>query len=588
MSLGVRGKLFLSSLAVVVIVVATSAVYLETRLRNGLENRIEAELLRHAMTAGAMLERESGRSIESIDGLADQLGRAMSARITYIAHDGSVLGDSEVELDGVLTLENHANRPEVQAAQTGGSGSSRRYSTTLQTHMLYVAVPFGDEVEGGVVRASKPLADVDQAVSQLRKLVLVAGLIGIVVALLMTGIAAHVLSRTLRHLVRSTRKMAEAGGTHRISVSSADELGSLAHSINRMSEEMEQLVADLAHERDRFGAVLEGMKEAVIALDSNQRITVVNQSAQTLLGRSEPLVGQLLSDILRAPPIRDLLTDLRNGRGTSIEIELGDTENRIIEVHSQPSKASEGAVLVMRDVTRIRQLESMRRDFIANASHELRTPVSLIRANAETLLDGALEDVSKRRQFVEAQLRGAERLSQLITDLLDLSQIESGKIPLNIQPEPVNPALNRAADVLRQRADEKRLSIEVLPDCQHHVLADAHSLEQILFNFVDNAVKYTDEGGHITLRSVHSGETIRIEVQDDGPGISPQHRERLFERFYRVDPGRSREMGGTGLGLAIVKHLAVAMGGKVGESPATPRGSVFWLELPASLEQSDG
>ena len=578
MRLGVRGKLFLTSLAVVVIVVGTSAVFLEVELRDGLESRIESELLRQAETARAVVQVHSSRTIATLDPLVDELGAAMSARVTVIDSDGTVIGDSNVDLQDIERLENHANRPEVVAAHLHGRGSSRRYSTTLATDMLYVAVA----VEGGTVRMSKPLSEVDEAVSQLRKRVFVAGLFGIAVALLMTGLASHYLSRALRELVATTRKIAEGSGSHRVSVSSGDELGSLASSINRMSEEMGGLVADLAHERDRFEAVLEGMAEAVIALDNEQRINLVNESARTLIERDEPLEGQRLSDVLRMPPVGELLAALRNGEHASFELQLGESDLRVVEAHGHPMKSSAGAVVVLRDVTRVRQLEAIRRDFIANASHELRTPISLIRANAETLLDGALEDRSRRRDFVEAQLRSAERMSHLIAELLDLSRIESGKHTLELVPEPVGPALDRAFAALRPRAEEKHQTLEASFEVGHRVLADSPALDQVLFNLVDNAVKYTQEGGHVSVTSVAVDGGVRIEVCDDGPGIAPEHRERIFERFYRVDPGRSRAMGGTGLGLAIVKHLAVAMGGRVGVSAATAKGSVFWLELPAA------
>jgi two-component system phosphate regulon sensor histidine kinase PhoR len=244
-----------------------------------------------------------------------------------------------------------------------------------------------------------------------------------------------------------------------------------------------------------------------------------------------------------------------------------------------------GVVVVMHDVTELRRLETVRRDFVANVSHELRTPVSVIRANAETLLDGGLEDAGRARGFVESLLRHAERLSGLVSDLLDIARIEAGRVNLDPKPLQLADVILRAAQTVEPNAQRKSIAVrsEVLPDLT--IVADVRALEHVVLNLLDNAVKYTPAGGHVVVRARTEGRTVRVEVRDDGPGIEPRHRARIFERFYRVDPGRSRDMGGTGLGLSIVKNLTESMGGRVGVEPASPRGSIFWFTLPTDPTQ---
>jgi two-component system phosphate regulon sensor histidine kinase PhoR len=268
------------------------------------------------------------------------------------------------------------------------------------------------------------------------------------------------------------------------------------------------------------------------------------------------------------------------GQAISSEFDLDCLPARTVLSRMTPLAASGGAVIVAHDVTDIRRLERVRRDFVANVSHELRTPVSVIRANAETLLDGALDDRSLSEEFVSAVLRNSERLSNLIGDLLDLSQIEAGHYEMNLVRISVSGAIRRTIDSVGHAANKKNMTISQAGTLDVQVLADMQALDQVLSNLVENAVKYTPVGGTVVIRSVAFEGAIRIEIEDDGVGVAPEHRDRLFERFYRVDPGRSRQMGGTGLGLAIVKHLVGAMGGLVGMRPSPEQGSIFWVELP--------
>ncbi len=339
-----------------------------------------------------------------------------------------------------------------------------------------------------------------------------------------------------------------------------------------------RLAAALGAERDHYRGVLEALDDAVIAADDRGRVTVVNPAARRLLGPEAPRPGQAVAEGVSTPELRALLS-ARPAVPRSAEFQLGPEPRRTVQARLAPAAAWDGAVLALRDITELRRLESLRRDFVANVSHELRTPVSVIQANAETLLDGALEDPEAALRFTRAVLRNADRLARLVADLLELSAIEVGHYKLEPRPIPVAACARRVREELGPRAGDQ-LALEVDEDLE--VLADPRALEQILVNLVDNALKYGPEGSRVLLRASAQGDRVCIEVEDEGPGVPPESRPRLFERFYRVDPGRSRRVGGTGLGLAIVKHLAAAMRGRVGMRPAEPRGSVFWVELPVS------
>lgn len=581
MRLGLRGKLIVASLALIVVAGLASGAYLEVQLRGWLEGRLERELLHYARATKTVVEiAPRVHTIAEVDPIADRLGRARELRVTVIAQDGTVLGDSDLSADEVGEVENHSRRPEVSRAIVSGRGRSRRHSLTVGSDMLYMALPFKRaDGQRGVVRVAMPLRQVDAAISGVRLLLLLGGLLGLSVAVFMSIFTANALSGALRRLVDSARELAR-GSTSSIAVDSRDELGRLAGSFNRLADDLERSMAALASERDRLETVLEGMTEAVVTMDGDRRLTLLNRAALKLLGVEEPPVGLTLEEAIPVPELQELV-QRADGASASAEFDLPEPRSRRVLARVAKLKESRGFVVVLLDVTEMRRLERIRKDFVANVSHELRTPISVIQANAETLLDGALDDKTCAERFTEAIHRNSERLRRIVEELLDLSRIEAGRYPLAIDDVELAAAVNRALDAVQGRADAKRLTIEVNVPAELEVRADVKALDQVLLNLLDNAVKYTGEGGHVAVQATRRGKrSARIEVRDNGPGIDPQHRSRIFERFYRVDPGRSRDMGGTGLGLAIVKHLVEAMEGVVGVQSAAPRGSIFWVRLP--------
>ncbi|MFU8804443.1 MAG: ATP-binding protein [Bradymonadaceae bacterium] len=578
-----RSKLFLISVVLILGFIAISGAYLDITLRGWLERRVEGDLLRQAgLVHQSLVMADPDWTMEAVHPLVDLLGQAGETRITVIDEDGAVLGDSDLSYEKVARAENHAHRPEIEMALTHSSGRAVRRSDTLDRDMVFVAIPFDREGRRGTVRVAVSVDEVGEAIARLRLVILIASIFGLGAAVFMSGVASDLMSRTLRELIVHARQASHR--TERTpAVSTVPDSTSVAGSIGRLTGELERVVATLANERDRFEAVLEGMNEAVIAVDHDHRITLVNHAAQKLLGLGEGSVGKRFDAIDEGPTLVDLLPDVGADALRTTEFELSGSPPRQVLARSAPQRTGAGAVIVLHDVTELRRLETIRRDFVANVSHELRTPVSVIQANAETLLDGALDDSLNARDFVDAIHRNAERLSRLIGDLLDISRLEADKYEFDLEPIALYDVAHRAAQTVLSKRERPNTKLDIAVNSDHIISADAKALDQILLNLIDNAVKYAPDQSLVHISSVMVDQHVLIEVRDNGPGIDTAHHDRIFERFYRVDKGRSSHMGGTGLGLSIVKHLVTSMGGTVGYRQNEPTGSVFFFTLPTGV-----
>ena len=580
MKIGARGKLFATSIGLVLIVLVTSGLYLERSLRQSLTRQAERQLEDLAQLARVSLARAVPQSA-ALEPLAEELGREAGVRITIISPSGVVLGDSAADASA---LDNHASRPEVSEAWRAGIGRSSRYSTTGNIEYLYVAIPLLLESGTYIVRVARPISELRRTLEQLRQFLLLTAALALGAAIVLAAVASHWLSRTLRALVASARALASGEAKLPLDVTSADELAGIAGSLNQMAEDVQRTVEASAAERARLAAVLEGMGEALIAIDRELVITLSNPAAVALLELGESS-GRSLVEVVRAPA---LLDHIRSGSemATEVDLVIGSRQRRVsARVNRQ---AAGGHVIVMHDVTELRRLETIRKDFVANVSHELRTPVSIISANAETLLGGALAEREVSKTLVGAIARSADRLSRILGDLLDLSRIEAGRYHIELGSLSVLEAVKRASEPLMKRFAESGIVLDIDIEPELVVLADPNALHQILTNYLDNARQYIAQGQRVEVGASPHGESrVVIRVADDGPGIESRHVARIFERFYRVDPGRSRDAGGTGLGLSIVKHLAESMGGAVGVRARSPRGSIFWVEL-AKGSPSDG
>lgn len=534
---------------------------------------------------GRLLVNQAARMPESeLEAWARKTEELASARITIISPDGRVLADSQ---RGPETMENHNSRPEVQQARSGGMGSAVRHSATLNKDLCYVAIPFG--YQGGqdyVLRMAVPLAELNDAIQAVRWRILLATLIAAGGALAI----AWIVSRNFTRRIRALQSFAEGLVTDRLSdrlpTKPDDELGLLSSSLNRMAEQLQQLVERQRLEVARREAILTSMVEGVLAVDADLRITFCNRAFAELLGLDASIAESTpLSEVVKDPELQQILTTaVISGDSLRQKLQLSIAEGRSFEVQSAPlaTVSRRGAVAILHDITDIERLERVRRDFVANVSHELRTPLTAIRGYAETLLDGALEDPENNRRFVEIIQAHAMRLNNIASDLLTLSELEAGKLTGDMEPVPLGEAVAAALRTVEPAARLQNVQLNVDRIDPATVFGDRTRLEQMLVNLLDNAIKFNREAGQVHIEVIQEARRVRIRVTDTGIGIPAGDINRIFERFYRVDKARSREVGGTGLGLSIVRHIVERMGGVINVESQLGAGSAFTVELPVA------
>lgn len=578
MNLAVRARAFLATLGLACVIGLAAGTVLEIRLRAGLVAGIEEDLDRATRVLEAHLASQpSPLSGDDFDAAVDRIAAPTDLRLTVVAPDGEVLGESTRDGDALSEMDDHSTRPEVTEAQETPRGVARRFSKTVNTDLLYVArsttLPDGTAV---ILRAGRPLSEIDDAVWALRLNLLLSALIALAAALISAAVVSRWMQSTLERLV--VRARALSGGAP--PAEEAPPAGVSRVPVAELSRRLEAAVQDLAAERDRREAVLAGVTDAVIAVDHDLVITLVNPAAAELLGPG--VVGRCLDVSERAPDLETYArAGLKSDAPVQAEIIWKGPPDKELEVVVAPLHARDGAVLVLHDLTELRSLERVRRDFVANVSHELRTPVAIISATTETLVDGAIDDPEMARPFTNAVHRHAVRLGALVDDLLSLSRIEAGRQPMDPAALDLRAvARHQAALAMESAPDRSPVTLDIDEDLQ--VFADRPALDHALGNLIANAIKYVPPDAAITVRAGREGPRVWIDVMDEGPGISDEHAARVFERFYRVDSGRSREVGGTGLGLSIVRHLANAMGGSVHLRANEPHGCIFRLDLPAA------
>ncbi len=528
---------------------------------------------------------------ESLQTQLLRLRQKLDTRITLVNLDGIVIADSDrVSVSDVLQMENHRERPELRAARLQGQGTAQRRSSTLEKPMLYFAIRVDKNQEpAGLVRTALPMTRVNQQISSITQVLWVAAiLVNLAVAGLTFFLSAHVME-PIAALTKSAQAIASGNYTSALRVKRQDELGTLANSFNLMSEQFSAREQQLRESNQRLEAVLGGMAEGVIAVDERDRVILANAAAAELLGFTMADVESLsLLEVVRHHMLQQLVTDTRATESlqrAELEVHSGSENRRVLDVQSTPlpDTSPQRVILVLHDVTDLRRLESMRQEFVANVSHELKTPLSSIRAYAETLSAGAVNDPEHRGTFLHRIEEQADRLNNLIQDLLSLSRIESGRQTYDIATVNVADIVTTCIAENQGAANLKRIHLSC-SDIQQdlRIQADEEGLAQIINNLIGNAIKYTSEGGEVTVVLRQQDSTICMDVRDTGIGIDEEHLTRVFERFYRVDKARSRELGGTGLGLAIVKHLAQAFGGNVTVTSQPTKGSTFTVQLPVT------
>ncbi len=554
--------------------------------------RIENQLLeqiRQTLELKTLLLRDLVARIDKaeLQGQMKRLGQETSTRITLIAADGVVLADSSEDPGN---MENHKDRPEVREAAQDGVGVATRFSGTVHEPMMYFARRItGSEHGAAYVRVALPLTEVQRQTATLRHLVWGAMGLSATLTVLLALYFARRMTLPLRQLSRGATAIAAGEYGHKVYLDRQDEIGAVASSFNDMSQRLADQFAQLDQDRHQLRAVLGSMVEGVIAIDGEQTILFANDRAGQLLDFSVPqAVGRKLWEVIRVRPVHNLVKQLLvRGSAETVTLDGAGLAPRSVTVHAAPLPGDPvgGAVLVFHDVSELRRLERLRQDFVANVSHELKTPLSVIVACVETLQSGALEDIENRGKFLERIAAQAQRLLTLIVDLLNLARIESGTEEFTPEELPIADAVAACIERHQERARAKNQRLEAVPPARvpdRGVIAwaDADALSHILDNLVDNAIKYTPPDGTIQLSWWADDGKAAIEVRDNGIGIPESELPRVFERFHRVDKARSRELGGTGLGLSIVKHLTQALGGSIQASSRPGQGSAFVVSLP--------
>ncbi len=549
------------------------------------------EMLRHR----ALLVREIARPAFEGDAAPDsalaatlrRLAVETETRFTLVAADGRVLADTERD---PATMVDHGDRPEILAAADSGLGLATRVSTTLRRRLMYLAIPVGAGPDGpvGFVRAALEIRSLDARLAEMRTLIAFSAILASVVGLVLGLFLVRGLTRPLVEMSRTARAIAAGDLDRRIDVQRADELGTFARAFNRMAGHVRERIVHLTDERNRLRAILGSMVEGVVAVDRDQRVLHMNGPAAGILGTDpDAAIDESFGSVSRVPEVVEALADsLNTGGEVHREIVLpAKPEDRILEVHAAPIRGGEGewggAVIVLHDVTEIRRLEAVRRDFVTNVSHELKTPLTVVRGIVETLLEDVEMPPETRHRFLGKASAQTSRISAIVTDLLTLSRVESGAQTMETETIDVAELVREVAAGIASAAESAGVDVATsLPATPIEIRGDRAMLRLALDNLVINGVQYTASGGHVEIRVSTDGTSMLLEVVDDGIGIEEKHRARLFERFYRVDKARSRELGGTGLGLSIVKHIARAHGGDATFESVPGEGATFRIRLP--------
>ncbi len=548
----------------------------------GLDLEARARLVEHQ--AAALLDPPDSLALQQ---LARALGERTATRITLILPGGEVLGDSREE---PARMDNHLNRPEVMAALGGEVGREIRYSNTLDRNMLYVALPVmaGGRLLG-VVRTSVAATALDRTLRGLYLRIAGGGLlVALAVSLVSLGVSRRI-ARPLEEMRRGADRFAHGELGQPLPVTGAEEVAGLAEALNRMAGQLDDRLGTVVRQRNEQEAVLASMVEGVLAVDRGERILRLNGAAEQLLGvTSAEATGRPIQEAVRKTDLQRFVTRaLESEDPVEADIVLRSAgEERFLQAHGTMLRDAQGeqigALIVLNDVTRLRRLENMRKDFVANVSHELKTPITAIKGSVETLLDGALSDPESARRFLQIIARQGDRLNLIIDDLLTLSRIEqeADRREIALQRTPLQEVLRAAVQACSVAAASRKVLIDLEVPEELEVQVNPALLEQAVINLIDNAVKYSPAGTRVRVEAEASGGGVSVRVRDQGCGIPREHLPRLFERFYRVDKARSRKAGGTGLGLAIVKHIVQAHGGRIEVESAPGEGSTFTILLP--------
>jgi len=583
-----KAKLILSYFLLVFLALGFIAFFLDRNLEEKSLQEIKSALINEASLIESQISVSSPILSNPVylDQLIRELAGKIKSRITIIDLKGKVLADSEVDSRQVSSLENHISRPEVAEALKGRIGREIRYSSTLKIDMLYLAIPIKENKNNiGILRLALPLTSVENILFAVRKTIIIGLFFTLGLAFVLGSVLAKALIEPLNRIIYISSRFAQGDFSRRIFYSSPDEIGRLAATLNNMAQDIEEKIREIATKNQHLEAIFNSMVEGVIVTDKSSRVISINHTIERLFdaakGQTE---GRLFLEGIRNSRISEVITSAMGlAKLISEEVILLTPEQRVLQVDVSPifeKNKVTGSVAVIRDITEIRRLETIRRDFVANVSHELKTPLTSIKGFVETLIEGAMDDKKNNLSFLKIIQEHADRLNNLVDDLLDLSYIESKAAVLDLSSFDLGQLAKKVILSFSSKFSKHKIEASNNITTGSFVTADRNKIEQVLTNLVDNAIKFNREKGTVSILSEDLGAQIKIIVEDSGFGIPVKDIPRIFERFYRVDKARSRSLGGTGLGLSIVKHIIELHGGSVGVESTEGLGSRFWFVIP--------
>lgn len=593
-----KGKKFLWQylpfyILVILLSLAAISWYATGAIKRLYLNRTASDLEARSRLVGKIVDDNiSQEDLASIQSMCQALGRELATRFTVVLPSGQVLGDSD---EDPKSMDNHGDRPEIMQAFAGSVGMSTRFSNTLKKDMMYVAIPLHANGEvTAVIRSSLSVADLKKTLSALYRRVTLAGFIVAAGAALISVALSRRIKKPVEELKEGAKRFGRGDLNHRVHISDPEEFMLLGNAMNSMASQLSERIHTITSQRKELEVILSSMIEAVLVIDKEENILRFNHAAGRLFD-VEPKQAQnkSIQEVVRnIHLLRFIRETLSTKRTSEREIILHEEGERFLQAHGtillDHKKQVIGVLVVLNDITRLKQLENIRKDFVANVSHELKTPVTAIKGSVETLKDGAIKDDQDTQQFLDIIKKHTDRLNAIIEDLLDLSRIEqeTEKRQIVFEKGNIRNVLEEAIAVCQSNAADKRIKIEL--ECNPEIKAQINPpiLEEAIVNLIDNAIKYSKIKSSIRIEGTSENDTIIIRVQDWGCGIPPEHHSRIFERFYRVDKARSRNLGGTGLGLAIVKHIVQAHEGRVDVESTPGQGSVFIVTLPKSTLKS--
>lgn len=586
-------KQFISSFLIIVLV-----IFIFTFLIIGEFNKYDKSLTKKRLLTAANLTTEvlvpalENPQIDDVQSVVSRLGEKTGVRITVIDENGLVLGETD---KNPREMENHSERPEIKQAFNNEIGESLRYSTTLQKEMFYVAVPY--EAKNGtsltVIRTSLPLSIIQQTLLPLESKVIYTGIVLTILALILSLVVSKTTTKSLAGIINISEELAKGNLNVDIPISeSKGEIPKITMALNHMAQKLNEVFKQLSHEKNQIEAVLSAMSEGVMVVSEKGKIILTNNIFKEMFNLTDDPFQKSYWEVLRNKEVIKLIDGvLQNWKPDNKEVFYLYPEERYYLANVIPLTSPEREIIVvMFNITEFKKLENIKADFIANVSHELRTPLTAIKGYTETLEEGAFEDPQEQKHFIKIIKRHANRLINIVSDLLVLSEIE-GRDVLSQQNENgdledvnVNEVIRSSLEALKSNALEKELKVSFNPsDKEHIITASRFLLEQMFINLIDNAVKYTPDHGEVGIEITDKNEYLAIEIYDNGIGIPKDSLPRIFERFYRVDKTRSRKMGGTGLGLSIVKHIVIIHGGKIDVKSEEGKGSRFCISLPKKV-----